>query len=831
MRNIKIYEIPTVDYVEKIDDPRVGMIFYIADIDMYYSVKALKEINSYNTKGDKVVEYIISDYAEFGSGSGGGSGLTAQQLANIAKIPVIQSTVDGLPNNYAAKAHRHDASEIDNLPSGGNGGSTTIVNDLTTGGTNKALSAEQGKVIKSSLDNMARKVENKAESNHTHTGYASVSHRHDASEIDNLPNSGTIPKYYLDKISKNETGILSLMSFNVWQGKQDYIKLNEFLSTNLINIFGLQEAREGNNLTNTGIYDITNREYYKLPSSQCNVIQSNLPLYNKTTFVLPGSGEQRGLIKCTTYFNGDEISIYNCHLDAQNSNDVRYLQLDAIKKIMDEDTCNNKILFGDFNVRSRTDFDRFKDNYKMAQGFNDIWYDTWDYEDGWGCKNIDNIIISNNMSFVRTYSHTDKMSSDHYCLCADVVLNKTIISDNTNTTTKVENITLKSQTSIIKGSNEVLSAILSPPNATNKKVTWSVNNSNVTIVANELSCTVTGVNVGSSIVTVTTEDGNKTASCNVNVTETNIDVQSISLNKNVSTLSVEKTERLTVTFNPPTATNQTLTWKSNNNNCAVVDGLVTAKAEGECIITATSNNGKTASCTYTITAKVETPNTIITDGLVRWYDFSEYTNADKPVSIVDKSGNNNNASLVGFTFTDNKGFKDGTLIQEGEQTYIKSDSRVLTHTLEFKVRVYLYSVISSVICFPYYDEFMPNSDVKLIDNKNTSLYFYLFSIDELKIWGTHHYNVDYPTSTIFTTTEYYHITVVIKTDTTIDYYCNGIFIKTIVFEQAIPTFELGVCTGFGYNRSITASNQYKFIRQYNRQLTPEEIKQNYDNSL
>ena len=192
MQNIKIYEIPTVDYVEKIDDPRVGMIFYIADIDMYYSVKALKEINSYNTKGDKVVEYIISDYAEFGSGSGGGSGLTAQQLANIAKIPVIQSTVDGLPNNYAAKAHRHDASEIDNLPSGGNGGSTTIVNDLTTGGTNKALSAEQGKVIKSSLDNMARKVENKAESNHTHTGYASVSHRHDASEIDNLPSGGGV---------------------------------------------------------------------------------------------------------------------------------------------------------------------------------------------------------------------------------------------------------------------------------------------------------------------------------------------------------------------------------------------------------------------------------------------------------------------------------------------------------------------------------------------------------------------------------------------------------------------------------------------------------------
>ena len=69
------------------------------------------------------------------SGGGGGTGLTATQLSNIAKIPAIQSTVDALPNNYASKnhnhseyassSHRHDASEIDNLPSGGGTGLTT----------------------------------------------------------------------------------------------------------------------------------------------------------------------------------------------------------------------------------------------------------------------------------------------------------------------------------------------------------------------------------------------------------------------------------------------------------------------------------------------------------------------------------------------------------------------------------------------------------------------------------------------------------------------------------------------------------------------------------
>ena len=131
MKEIKIYEIPNIDFIERIDDPYIGMIFYVADIDTYYSVKTLKEINGINMKGSKLVEYVIDEYADFGTGSGGGSGLTSTQLSNIAKIPAIKATVDALPNNYASKnhnhseyassSHRHDASEIDNLPSGGGG--------------------------------------------------------------------------------------------------------------------------------------------------------------------------------------------------------------------------------------------------------------------------------------------------------------------------------------------------------------------------------------------------------------------------------------------------------------------------------------------------------------------------------------------------------------------------------------------------------------------------------------------------------------------------------------------------------------------------------------
>ena len=161
MKEIKIYEIPNIDFVERIDDPYIGMIFYVADIDTYYSVKTLKEINGINMKGSKVVEYVIDDYADFGTGSGGGSGLTATQLSNIAKIPAIKSTVDALPNNYASKnhnhseyassSHRHDASEIDNLPSGGGVSqediNTAVNNYLTEHPVQSGATAQQAAQI------------------------------------------------------------------------------------------------------------------------------------------------------------------------------------------------------------------------------------------------------------------------------------------------------------------------------------------------------------------------------------------------------------------------------------------------------------------------------------------------------------------------------------------------------------------------------------------------------------------------------------------------------------------------------------------------------------
>ena len=77
----------------------------------------------------------------------------------------------------------------------------------------------------------------------------------------------------------------------------------------------------------------------------------------------------------------------------------------------------------------------------------------------------------------------------------------------------------KNTLSIKKGESAILTATVKPSNATNQSVKWSTSNSNVTVSNGE----VTGKAVGTSVVTVTTDDGGYTAQCTVNVAENAVD--------------------------------------------------------------------------------------------------------------------------------------------------------------------------------------------------------------------------------------------------------------------------------------------------------------------
>lgn len=90
-----------------------------------------------------------------------------------------------------------------------------------------------------------------------------------------------------------------------------------------------------------------------------------------------------------------------------------------------------------------------------------------------------------------------------------------------------------------------------------------------------------------------------------------IPVTSVSLSKTSHTFTDFTTLQLTATVNPTNATNKNVTWSSNNTSVATVSstGLVTAKKNGNTIITATTQDGsKTATCNITVN-KEETSTT------------------------------------------------------------------------------------------------------------------------------------------------------------------------------------------------------------------------------
>ena len=169
-------------------------------------------------------------------------------------------------------------------------------------------------------------------------------------------------------------------------------------------------------------------------------------------------------------------------------------------------------------------------------------------------------------------------------------------------TYKVTGVTLNKDSLILDlGGEETLTAAITPDNATNKNVTWESDNENVATVENGV---VTAVGAGTATITVTTEDGSFTDTCQVTVKEAaNVPVTSVSLDKTTLELTEGETTQLTATVLPDNATNKAVTWSTSNASIATVDanGLVTAVSAGTATITVTTEDGSfTAKCTVTV---------------------------------------------------------------------------------------------------------------------------------------------------------------------------------------------------------------------------------------
>lgn len=129
-----------------------------------------------------------------------------------------------------------------------------------------------------------------------------------------------------------------------------------------------------------------------------------------------------------------------------------------------------------------------------------------------------------------------------------------------NATVSVTRVSIdKTEATVKVGESIDLNATLIPSNATNQDVTWSANNSNVTLTPNSTTVTVMGANEGSSIVTVTTADGNHTATSIITVQAQSSGGGDITLPENYTELKSNfdpagSPFKESVEFNPTTQT-------------------------------------------------------------------------------------------------------------------------------------------------------------------------------------------------------------------------------------------------------------------------------------
>ena len=166
----------------------------------------------------------------------------------------------------------------------------------------------------------------------------------------------------------------------------------------------------------------------------------------------------------------------------------------------------------------------------------------------------------------------------------------------------VTEVTLdKTELTLTEGETETLTATVKPDNADNRKVTWSSDKTEIATV--DGAGKVTAVKAGEATVTVTTEDGGKTATCKVTVKAKVVPVTGVDVKPWSVTIGANGTTKLTCTVAPSNATNRNVRWESDNPSVATVDsdGNVRAVSAGVAKVSAvTEDGGFRSGCTVTV---------------------------------------------------------------------------------------------------------------------------------------------------------------------------------------------------------------------------------------
>lgn len=201
---------------------------------------------------------------------------------------------------------------------------------------------------------------------------------------------------------------------------------------------------------------------------------------------------------------------------------------------------------------------------------------------------------------------------------------------------------------LMEGETSQLTATVLPDNADNKKVTWSVDNTDVASVTDGL---VMGLLEGTATVTVTTEDGGKTASCVVTVEAEIIPPSAVNILQDEYELEVGDEYDMTYQYTVSGTGDLSVTWTSSDPDVAVFDNnkLIAKKAGTTTLKAAAVHGDKYDQCTVTVYDK-PTGVVMLRDGVALSeadpvdFEFSEEVTFE--VKVLPATAKQDNWSLV-----------------------------------------------------------------------------------------------------------------------------------------------------------------------------------------
>ena len=161
------------------------------------------------------------------------------------------------------------------------------------------------------------------------------------------------------------------------------------------------------------------------------------------------------------------------------------------------------------------------------------------------------------------------------------------------------------------GEKYKLTVIFDPRNVTDKTLVWESSNPSAVTVGNDGE--ITAVGDGNATITAKASNG-LIARCETKSTTHIIPATGLKLDNNDVKMYVGDGYTLKATITPNNTTSKNITWTSSNPSVATVSrGIIIAIKEGTTTITASTNNGKTATAKVTVSKKVIEPYSVAID--------------------------------------------------------------------------------------------------------------------------------------------------------------------------------------------------------------------------